>query len=269
MIKRIMAAMLCLACVSMVGAGVEVTIETKEIHGDTADIDLGQMLIEGEMMSMEVKDDPDQPQMVFNGERQELTLIDHNRGRYAVVDEEMFKEIAQQVNAALQMMEQNLSRMPAEQREMFEKMMKDKMPQRGEPRAKTEIKRTDEKETMAGYPCVKYEAIREGEKVREYWVTDWSKVEGSEEVSKMYGKLGEFFRGLFESAGDSLPFQEAFDANPFDEMSQLNGFPVVTRTFEGGSLDREATLKGVRSRPIDPETFAPPEGYDKEQLGQN
>ena len=51
------------------------------------------------------------------------------------------------------------------------------------------------------------------------------------------------------------------------DFTRLDGFPVVTRSFEGGELDSETVLESVTERDLDPDAFEPPKGYRLRTMG--
>ena len=126
--------------------------------------------VEGRNLKMEIasKSQRDKGEMIYRGERREMVVVDHEDKSYVVMDEEAMKQIAGQVGQAMAQMQEALKNVPEGQREMVEKMMKERMPQAQAPqRPKSELKKTSERATHNGYPCVKYEVQRGGRKVRE------------------------------------------------------------------------------------------------------
>jgi hypothetical protein len=49
-------------------------------------------------------------------------------------------------------------------------------------------------------------------------------------------------------------------------INQIEGFPVHTRHFEKGELDRETFLKSSTQESLDESLFAAPSGYKEEDL---
>ena len=50
-------------------------------------------------------------------------------------------------------------------------------------------------------------------------------------------------------------------------MSEIGGFPVAGRSFEGGEDDEDWNLKSVTERDLDPDAFEPPKGYRLRTMG--
>lgn len=208
---------------------------------------------------------------IFRGERREVIMVDDKEKGYYVMDEAAMKSLAGQAAAAMQQMEEALKNVPADQREMVEKMMRERMPNTGvgQPAANTEVKKTGEKAQKAGYPCVKYQVLRDGQKIRELWITDWDNIDGGAEAGVAFKEMGAFFDKLWNSmpAFASGGFLGGSD-NPYSEMNFDLGFPVEGSSFdEDGSLDQEWQLKSARRERLDPSAFEPPSGYKRRSMG--
>lgn len=205
-------------------------------------------------------------EMVYRGDRREMIFIDHDRKTYSVIDEETMRALAAQINEAMSMMEQALANVPEGQRAMVEEMMRKKMPQAQKiERPKTELRMTGENAEHNGYPCVRYEVLRDGRVIREHWVTDWQNVEGGAEVEDLFQEMSEFFREML----DSLPkFAESDGADQaFEHLKEMGGFPVVTRDLgDDGSLESESSLRSARRQTLDPDAFEPPSGYKRQEM---
>jgi len=204
-------------------------------------------------------------EMIYRGDRREMVWVDHDRKSYFVIDEETMKAFAAQINEAMEMMEQALANVPEAQRPMIEEMMKKKMPQTQKvERPKTDLQKTGEMAEHNGYPCVRYEVLRDGRAIRELWVTDWENIEGGAEVADLFQEMAEFFKQMLES----LPkFAENSADQPFEHLKDLGGFPVITRELaDDGTIERESSLRSARRQKLDPAAFEPPAGYKRQEM---
>ena len=172
-------------------------------------------------------------------------------------------------NRAMKQMEEMLKNLPQEQQDAIKAARAEGMGGMPGPAAmpqiETEIKNTGERGNKEGYPCVKYEVLLGGNKIRELWVTDWSNVEGGSEIMGAFDDMSDFFAELKDSmpqyggGGDSdMDFTETFS----------NGFPVFTREFnmETGDLESETALRSAKRQTIDPDAFEPPAGYKRSEM---
>ena len=87
-------------------------------------------------------------------------------------------------------------------------------------RPKTELRKTGEQAEHNGYPCVRYEVVRDGRAIRELWVTDWRNVEGGDEVIDLFLEMSAFFEEML----DSLPrFADTSDADQaFEHIKEMD-----------------------------------------------
>ncbi len=269
-------------------AGVVFQVETTYHSGSPGRGPEGStMSVEGKNLKMEIL--PGQggsaggvkDEAIFRGDRRQMVAVDHRDQTYMVIDGEAVKNLGGQVQGQMQQamkeLEKQLEGLDPKQREMMEKMLKGKMGQMGgaagaPPQAPaSEFRNTGERATRQGYPCVRYDVLRGGEKFQELWVTDWSNVKGGEEVAGAFREMASFYGELMDSFKDMMgPGAGNFfpaDRNPVEAFTQIDGFPVVTRDFEGGELESETVLESVTERDLDPDAFEPPKGYRLRTMG--
>lgn len=253
------------------GAGVVFEIEVTD-HGSSKPEQMTTS-VDGENLKMVVDASSGKSpgDMIFRGEKREMIVIDHDKKSYMVVDEAGIRQVGGQVNAAMAQMQEALKDIPAEQRAMVEQMMKQRMPQQAQQapaRAKPELVRHGDKAEKNGYPCVRYDVMRDGKRVRELWVTDWDNVEGGVEAMKAFKAMASFFSEM----RNALPQFGAnggpgMDDNMFAYMDELGGFPVVTRELDhNGQLLTESTLRSSKRRSFEAADFEPPAGYKRQSL---
>ncbi len=266
MIKKWTALAFSALAIATVNAGVVFEVETKDYDRDQSS--MSSVSIEDEKLHMEIADHNkgNDGDIIFRGDRQEMVVVDHSEKTYLVMDKETIDSIAGQVNSAMSQMEEALKNVPKEQREMVERMMKDKMPANISPQLpKEEVVKKGDKKKINGYPCVRYDVLQDGNKVRELWVTDWKNVEGGDDAAAVFTKMAEFFEGMMKAVGQMGAQQVG--KNMFAQMNELNGFPVVTKNFnDNGDLESESTLRSSKRRAIDPASFEPPAGYKRQSI---
>jgi len=225
-------------------AGVVFEVETTDASGS---VETHQMLVQGGQLKMEMGAGQGGAaeggnDAIFRSDRREMVVIDHAKKSYMVIDEEMIQQIGGQMTAMMEQMQ------------------------------KQEFQKTSDTADQHGYPCVRYDVLVNGRKTQELWVTDWADIEGSGEIRDAFKEMASFFSEMMESMpqigggksggmfGDGRSLMEAFE--------QIDGFPVVTRTFgEGGGLENEAVLKSSTKRDLDAAEFEPPSGYRRRSMG--
>lgn len=261
-----------LLLVSPLYAGVVYEIETTDHEQSPPKTESIEAAVEGRHLKMGIASQGKgtQGEMIFRGDRREMVVIDHDNRSYHLIDSKAIEGIAGQLSQAEQMMKEALKNVPEDKRAMIEQMMKQKMPSgaaAAPQRPKSELKKTSERAEKAGYPCVKYEVLHDGRKIRELWVTDWSNVEGGSDVVDSFEDMADFFGELMDSLPDFG--QGGPTGDPvFEHMKEIGGFPVVTLEFdaEDGSLEGESTLRSARRQTIDPDAFEPPSGYKRQEM---
>ena len=207
--------------------------------------------------------------MIYRGDRREMVVVDHDKKNYFVMDEQMREQIAGQMSQAMSQMQEALKGVPAERRAMIEKMMKQRMPAMQPPQPpKSVVRKTADRAELHGYPCVKYEVLREGRKIKDLWVTDWANVEGGSEVVDVFRDMATFFSEMLESFSSAGPgLSQTAGDTVFQHMNELDGFPVVTRDYgDDGSLESESALHSAKQRAVDPAEFEPPAGYKRQKM---
>lgn len=230
----------------------------KDAAGKT--VDRIDMTIDGKGLRMDLETTAEgkfRTSMIFNGEREELMLLDHSKSEAVIIDRATMERVAAQLQDARKQMEQALANVPAEQRAMMEQMMKGQMKGMMESPPPTEVVKTSQTGTTNGYPWVKYDVVQEGDKIREYLVTDWSKLDIDASTFEVFKDMADFLEGFTKGLGMNMA--DVME-NPFNEASALDGFPVVTREFEDGVAGHETHLDSVTTGDVDGALFENP-GY--------
>lgn len=256
-------------------AGVVFEIETTD-HTQSSQPQLHEATVEGKNLKMEILDtERGDGEAIFRGDRRQMVVVDHRDKSYMVVDQEMVQGVSAQLETVGTQIQEALKNVPEDQRAMIEKMMRENMPTQA-PTAqgpRSTVKKTGERAEHNGYPCVRYDVMQGDRKVKEYWVTEWSNVDGGENLEDVYLEMSQFIKELMASlestmAGSGLPMGGGFlGDNPFEYFHELDGFPVVTREFgEDGGLESESLLRSSRRMALDPDAFEPPSGYKRRQM---
>jgi len=249
-------------------AGVVYEIEVTDHEQSPPKSESIQVAVEGRNLKMGIasKGKGAQGEMIYRGDRREMVIVDHENRSYVVLDQAAINAIGKQLNQFSRQMEEALKNVPADQRAMIEKMMKQKMPDAAPQRPQSEFRNTNEEAEHNGYPCVKYEVWRDGRKIRDVWVTDWDNVEGGSEVVNAFEDMADFFGDLMDAIPD-MGGRSNYDDHVFAQLKELGGFPVVTRDFDDdGSLEDESALRSSKRVTLDPDAFEPPSGYKRQEM---
>lgn len=251
-----------------VSAGVVYEIEVIEYapgyRSSPAQSERIEVAVEGKNLAMG-------DEAIYRGDQRQMVSVDHDERSFSVIDRTTMGQMSQRMATAMPQMDELLKNVPADQRALVEQMMKQRMPQQAgggahsaKPRDR-QITKTSSRATKAGYPCVKYDVLEDGRKIRELWVTDWDNIHGGKETIHVFSDMAEFFDDMRRS----MPMGGGNDmgGNMFAEIKRVNGFPVLTREFaEDGSLESESWLRSAKRRQLDPAEFEPPRGYRRRSL---
>ena len=116
---------------------------------------------------------------------------------------------------------------------------------------------------------MRYEVIEANVKVREMWVTELNNIPGGSEIVDAIREAAAFYAEMMAAFGEmagSAGGAVFTGGNPMESFLEIGGFPVVTRTFEGGELESETVLESVTERDLDPDAFEPPKGYRRRTM---
>lgn len=248
--------------------GVELTFETKDMRKkDTAWTQ--KMYVSGQKVAMQISSGQSRAAtMIFRGDKELAWSVNHEQKEYIEMTKESMDELGQTMNSAMAQMKEQMANMPPEQRAMMEKMLQGQLGgAQGAPPAESRAvtyKKTGEKKTVSGYPCVKYDVLRGKEKVREMWVAPWNGLKDLKETSAAFEAMGKFFQKILESFKDN-PFYKSMD-NPYSGTSELQGFPVVSTEIDNGVPTHEMTLKRIVKTTVSENLFTVPAGYKKNSM---
>lgn len=258
-----------------VGAGVVFEIETKDHRSQPAQTDAIRMAVEGRSLTIDIA--PSQASrrggaMLYRGDRREMTVVDHQRKSFFVMDARTMQQLGGQINAAMSqargLTEQALQGLSSEQRAMLERTMKDRMPaQQPTHKPQTTVRRLDQSAQVYGYPCQLYEVRRDGRKIRDLWVTEWSNIEGGSELAPVFADMGQFHRELISAMPQIAGQSGGMVDSPFTAMKEIDGFPVASRDYASdGTVESETALRSAKRQRLDPAAFNPPTGYKRQEM---
>jgi len=205
-------------------------------------------------------------QVIFDVKQKEILIINHNDKTYTKMDETFFKEVNKKILDAKKQMDEQLAKMPPEQREMMKGMMEKMM---GSVSEKQEIKVTNFKKTSrtgqyAGYDCKIVEAFIDNKKIREYCVTPVSDIKGGQEIFTAMKGMSSTFEELYKTMSQSFP--KMMEANPFLQIDKLKDYPIAITEFDGSKKLNSNQLISIQSKSFDEGYFLPPKDYKEKAL---
>lgn len=160
--------------------------------------------------------------------------------------EQMVGKMGAKMDAAMAKMQKELEGLPPDQRKMVEEMMKGKMPGMGGGDAPVTVRNTGDRQTISGFPCVKYVAMRGDEQLMTLWTT--RSVQGFEEFAKDWKEFGKRMAALAPRFGKEMA----------DAYKDIEGMPIKTQA--GGIT---TTVTKIERRSVPASEFEIPAGYTK------
>lgn len=185
---------------------------------------------------------------------QAMWFLNHSKKEGQKLDKEGMDQVSAQLNSVMKQLEG----LPPQQRAMMEKMMKGKMPGMGKaPERRIEVGGT---ETVGDYRCTVHTLYSDDKKLWEVCSADEDAVQDVGEAMEAFQAMSRFAEELLKVV-QQLPFAQMIET-PFNEIDELGGFPIRTRTFDGrGRVERETLLTSITRKDVEPGTFDIPKGY--------
>ncbi len=244
---------------STFAGGMVLHFEAKNLKSESS-VQKGVMYIQGKSITMKMGGEDNKAFTIFRGDKELIWAVDDQKKEYTEIDKETIEKLGQVMNTAMKQMEAQLANVPPEQRAMVKEMMKKQMqPAQSSEKIKMSFVNTGKKKKINGYPCTKYEVLREKEMVREMWITEWANFKNSKETVEAFKTMSDFFTSLMEAFKNS-PFINSLD-NPYSYNKKLNGFPVEVTELDDGKPSLITTLKNSEKKNISANLFEPPKGY--------
>ena len=257
--RRIASVLLLLVCASPVraqGQGIVMTQrETRDGQSTTNRVQMDRTHIRAE-----ARNGGEQLAFVYDGAGDVARMINLDKKSYLEMTREQVRQMGQQLNSALAMMQAQMANMPPEQRAMVERMMRGRggaaaMP--GAAPAKTTYRRTGAGK-VGQWTCTNYEGFRGPDKILELCTVSPADLGLSAADFEVTRKLGEFFASLMPQAAEQMSVLGTADDQGFV------GFPVRRTSFRNGVADSVNELTELRRENLPSSVFAVPEGFRRE-----
>jgi hypothetical protein len=180
---------------------------------------------------------------ILRMDKQLMLIVNNKEKTYSEMTFSELEAMMKSASGQMDEMQKKMEKLPPETREMMKKMMGDKMMKK---ESTVSVKKTDNKKTISGYPCVEYVITEDGKERIHLWVT--SDIKGFDLMGKDFEEFGSRMAALNPIGGKSLA----------DGMKQLKGFPI--QTIFG---DITTTVTKIEERATPPSAFDPPPAYKK------
>lgn len=209
---------------------------------------------------------------LFFGETDEMYMIDHEKKTYMVFDKERIEALAQQMNEAMQQMQEALANVPPAQRELMERMMKDKMSAGDyKPPSPPVVTDLGESGNVNGVACQWKQVTRDDVLERKVCVCDESAIAGGQEMVALAHEMRDFAQGLMQMAksASTIPMLGGGTVGEVGVAmtADLGGFSLIAEDYDGEQkLMRRSTFESADEVSIPEEEFTPPSGYERQTL---
>lgn len=212
---------------------------------------------------MRVETQPSESTMIFKDDT--VYAISHKDKSYIAMDRASMKRMAEQINPALQALQERMKNMTPEQRAQMEKMLGGRVPGGvGEPEKKQEIKRTARNDKINGYSCTYVEVREDGVLTDEMCVVPGNALKGSAELLTAAKKMAAVMNDMMASM--DAPWLKQMAQKQMQNFEALGGIPVLSRHFQGGKPQNETTLNNIDTQAVAGSMFEIPAGYTKKDM---
>ncbi len=233
-------------------AGTIFDMVTKDMQGQT--VATMTFYFDGVVSRMDL-DGPEPGSVIFRGD--DYVYLDHAQKQYIVMDSATLDSISSQINEALQELEAQLAAMPAEQRAMFEEMMKEQMDMLSGADGPSYTIEPAGSGRWQSQDCQKAVMYEDGSKIGEICSVAYDSIDASGDLEESSRAMAQFLSRLY----DAIPMPSGAIQNPMQLFEELDGFPVHSIEFEYGEAVSETSLGSVRSESIDGALFEIPGDY--------
>jgi hypothetical protein len=191
-----------------------------------------------------------------------LRVIDEQTKSYFDLDR---KELEQITGGAMAQMQEQMAKMPPEQRAMAEQMMKGAMANMGgAPEKPVTYAWSKETMTVKGYPCTRVDIMRGDEKHAEYWGTTSPDFKITDDERATAKAMHDCLSGLAIIAKRGVGGGET---SQFQWDTSTDGYPLICRCFSGADTTLDVHLTRFDRKPLEDDLFKVPDGYKKQEIG--
>ena len=227
--------------------------------------DKGLLLIQDNKMLF--KDTTNNVSTLFDFNRDQMIVLDHNQETFTVIDpKEFIKAVEEHTKKMEELRQKHLDSLPPEQREMVEKMIKERELESGKNssgRIVISIKNSEETTEISGYKASRYDVFYNDKLNEELWLTNDLEIQNELELQKMSNLMTEFKKVNKQLGDDTVVNEEAF-INLFAN----GGFPLKTVDRSFGDTVYVEEVVEIKKQDIPKEEFKLPSGYKEKSVNE-
>jgi len=200
--------------------------------------------------------------MLFVEKSEVLRIVDDTGGSYFDLGKATAGSGPTEMMAELK---EQLDQLPPEQRKMAEESMKGALGS-AKPPPPTEYVWTKEKKSIAGYECTRVDLMRGSDKRGEYWGTTSKDFRMSDAERKTMLAMQEYLRNFLIMVRPAGAGAGGEGTRAFQWDTSVDGYPIVTRCFDGGKMTLDLTLESFNRNAVSKDLFEVPSSYSKYDL---
>jgi hypothetical protein len=180
---------------------------------------------------------------------------------------------ASMAKAAEQKMDEQIARLPPEQRAKVEEMRRSLAEKREAERKKADkpgvikLERTKETTSIAGQPTRKFRVLVDGKLYQENWLTTDPALSQEFVLDKAAAAMSRV-SACAESGETSASHTQGVDEGEIYRELYLHGWPLKSVSYAGGKAAPRSEIRKVEKRDVADTAFEPPAGFSKAPLGK-
>jgi hypothetical protein len=244
---------------------VVIDVTTKDLESG-AERDGDRLYVQGPQVRVETAAGPRGQPMVVIFKDETFFMLDPGKKSYMRMDAQTMEQLSSTMSEAMKEMQERMAQLPPAQRAMIEERMKGAMGGMGGMAGGMQPPRVESGSSsqVGDYSCQMYTVYRGDEKSREICAVSPDQVEGLVEAMEGMRGMARFADKLREAMAQGP--MAGMSAGPLQVMDEIQGFPVLTREFEGGKAVRETLFRSAAQQDLGAELFSVPSDYTEQQL---
>jgi hypothetical protein len=235
-----------------------------------ADESRQQIAMQANQMKTLMVNPEGKPEMAFilDLNNETVTQVNYRERSYTTAKVQEYAHMVQgAMKSAKSAMDEALKNLPAEQREMMEKMMRSRTAQaNAKPEAcvepRIEMRKTGQQATIAGHPAINYEVLADGKPESEMWIaksiTAWKELD-PKKLERIMTELALASPGCGPNQGRHTGFGKA---NAWKLANEGYAVKTVDRAGTGTTVEVTKAETGA----IPASEFHPPAGFTRKDL---
>lgn len=249
-----------------------VIVITQSSFSDPTDTSNMTVRVEDDRMRIDTEKNGKIEKIIFRGDKQLMWIIDSESKTYRELSVKEMEDVSKQLSDAQKRMEEQLSQLPPEQREMMKKMME----QQGvafqkvfeqPPVEKTIYTLSKSGQQVGQWVTDQYVGKVKGKTQEEVWLAKIEQMKLQKEFNTLSESMSQFFQKMFKK----MPISQVPDFGIMDAKSRMeeglgDGFPVQTINYVGGVPTHKSTVHSIKEERIPASFFEVPAGYEKKRI---